>query len=175
MLRSIIFWTNKSLTISFIQKTMLGNKPGWCPGTAHHYRSRFFTTTTITFQNLSIHAQTWPIFNTNTDADTQTQKPVWSHLFKLKYSAQIQKPVCPHLPMLKLSSCSSPRRAGSKLSSWLPTDEIYDDIYGDIYDNSDLMLIARPAMTILCLWGSFSSQEENSRTWKRNKNAVELL
>ena len=30
------------------------------------------------------------------------------------------KPVCPHLPMLKLSSCSRPRRAGSKLSSWLP-------------------------------------------------------
>ena len=77
--------------------------------------------------------------------------------------------------MLKLSSCSSPRRAGSKLSSWLPTDDIYDeiydeiyddiyddiygdiyddiydDIYNDIYDNSDLMLIARPAMTILCL------------------------
>ena len=30
------------------------------------------------------------------------------------------KPVWPHLPMLKLSSCSRPRRAGSKLSSWLP-------------------------------------------------------
>ena len=47
------------------------------------------------------------------------------------------KPVCPHLPMLKLSSCSRPRRAGSKLSSWLPV--------------ISLMMILMILMTILIM------------------------
>ena len=101
MLRSIIFWTNKSLTISFIQKTMLGNKPGWCPGTAHHYRSRFFTTTTITFQNLSIHAQTWPIFNTNTDAQIQIQihkhKNLCDHICSNSNTVHKYRNLCVHI------------------------------------------------------------------------------
>ena len=37
---------------------------------------------------------------------------------------QLQLPVCPHLPMVALSSFSSPRKLGSKLSSWFPVMSI---------------------------------------------------
>ena len=43
-----------------------------------------------------------------------------SYLSSIHQPCQLQLPVCPHLPMVALSSCSSPLKLGSKLSSWFP-------------------------------------------------------